>query len=220
MTELTTIRERGSYAVGVGIGGNLQKGGIEFDPEIFLRGLMDVLSGNKLLISGEELRVALAALKEETTKKKEAEHKALGDENKKQGDAFLAANKIKEGIITLPNGLQYKIIKQGTGPKPVISDNIQCNYRGTLIDGTEFDSSDKQGEPGIFSVNRVIEGWAEILRLMPVGSKYEVFVPANLAYGENSPIPAIGPNSTLIFDIELLSILDEQILDQQTRDQQ
>jgi len=133
----------------------------------------------------------------------------LGGANKQAGEQFLAANKTKEGVVTLPSGLQYKILKEGTGPKPTAADTVVCNYRGTLLDGTEFDSSYKGGQPAAFGVTQVIKGWTEALLLMPAGSKWQVFVPAELAYGERSPGGAIGPNSTLIFEIDLLSIKDK-----------
>ena len=126
--------------------------------------------------------------------------------NKKAGDAFLAANKTKEGVVTLPSGLQYKILKEGTGPKPTPADSVVCNYRGTLIDGKEFDSSYKRGQPATFPVGQVIKGWTEALQLMPVGSKWQLFVPADLAYGDRGAGPDIGPGSTLIFEVELISI--------------
>jgi FKBP-type peptidyl-prolyl cis-trans isomerase len=129
--------------------------------------------------------------------------------NKKEGDAFLAANKAKEGVVTLPSGLQYKIITAGTGPKPAATDSVVCNYRGTLIKGTEFDSSYKHGEPVTFTVNGVIKGWTEALQLMPVGSKWQLFIPSDLAYGDRGAGADIGPGSTLIFEVELLSIADK-----------
>jgi FKBP-type peptidyl-prolyl cis-trans isomerase FklB len=132
-----------------------------------------------------------------------------GEANKKDGEAFLAANKSKDGVVTLPSGLQYKILTQGTGPKPAASDSVVCNYRGTLLDGTEFDSSYKRGEPATFPVSGVIKGWTEALQLMPVGSKWQLFVPSDLAYGDRAPGPEIGPGSTLIFEVELLSIQDK-----------
>jgi FKBP-type peptidyl-prolyl cis-trans isomerase FklB len=132
-----------------------------------------------------------------------------GETNKKQGDAFLAANKGKEGVVTLPSGLQYKILSAGTGPKPATSDSVVCNYRGTLIDGTEFDSSYKRGQPATFPVGGVIKGWTEALQLMPVGSKWQLFVPSELAYGERGTGADIGPNAVLIFEVELLSIQDK-----------
>jgi FKBP-type peptidyl-prolyl cis-trans isomerase len=139
-------------------------------------------------------------------KKQEEQMQIAGAASKKEGEAFLAANKSKDGVVTLPSGLQYKILTQGTGPKPTPSDSVVCNYRGTLINGTEFDSSYKRGEPATFPVTGVIKGWTEALQLMPVGSKWQLFVPSEMAYGERSPAPQIGPNSTLIFEVELLSI--------------
>jgi FKBP-type peptidyl-prolyl cis-trans isomerase len=133
----------------------------------------------------------------------------MGAENKKAGDAFLAANKAKDGVVTLPSGLQYKIITAGTGPKPSATDTVVCNYRGTLIDGKEFDASAKHGGPASFPVNGVIKGWTEALQLMPVGSKWQLFIPPDLAYGAQGAGADIGPNATLVFDVELLSIKDK-----------
>jgi FKBP-type peptidyl-prolyl cis-trans isomerase FklB len=129
-----------------------------------------------------------------------------GETNKKEGEAFLAANKTKEGVVTLPSGLQYKVLKAGTGPKPSANDSVVCNYRGTLLDNTEFDSSYKRGQPATFPVGKVIKGWTEALQLMPVGSKWQLFIPSELAYGPRGAGPDIGPNATLIFEVELLSI--------------
>jgi FKBP-type peptidyl-prolyl cis-trans isomerase FklB len=131
---------------------------------------------------------------------------AAGDANKKEGEAFLADNKSKEGVVALPSGLQYKVLKQGDGPKPTATDSVVCNYRGTLINGTEFDSSPKHGGPATFPVNGVIKGWTEALQLMPVGSKWQLFVPSDLAYAERGAGGDIGPNATLIFEVELVSI--------------
>ena len=132
-----------------------------------------------------------------------------GAANSKEGTAFLAANKSKEGVVTLPSGLQYKILKAGTGPKPTASDTVVCNYSGTLISGKEFDSSYKRGQPATFPVSGVIKGWTEALQLMPVGSKWQLFIPSDLAYGERGAGGDIGPDSTLIFEVELLSIQDK-----------
>jgi FKBP-type peptidyl-prolyl cis-trans isomerase FklB len=132
--------------------------------------------------------------------------KVVGEKNVKEGETFLAANKKKEGVVTLPSGLQYKILKTGDGPKPTKDQTVKCHYRGTLIDGTEFDSSYKRGEPTEFPVGQVIKGWTEALQLMPVGSKWQLFIPSDLAYGPNGAGQMIGPNVTLIFDIELISI--------------
>ena len=139
--------------------------------------------------------------------KQDEKMKAVAEPNKKEGEAFLAANKTKEGVITLPSGLQYKVLTEGNGPKPTVTDTVVCNYRGTRINGAEFDSSYKRGEPTSFQVNRVIRGWTEALQLMPVGSKWQLFIPSDLAYGERgTPGGDIGPNSALIFEVELISI--------------
>jgi FKBP-type peptidyl-prolyl cis-trans isomerase FklB len=149
-------------------------------------------------------------LQKEMQEKQQAKAAAEGDANKKEGDAFLAANKTKEGVVTLPSGLQYKILKEGNGPRPTASDSVVCNYKGTLINGTEFDSSYKRGEPATFPVTGVIKGWTEALQLMPVGSKWQLFIPPDLAYGpRGTPGGPIGPNATLIFEVELISIKDK-----------
>jgi FKBP-type peptidyl-prolyl cis-trans isomerase FklB len=205
-TTLNTPEDKLSYAIGLNIGRSLQKDAIAVDPDIVARGVKDALSGGNTLLTDEEAKAAIVALQADLRKKQEETMKAAGDVNKKQGDAFLAANKAKEGVVTLPSGLQYKVVTPGKGPKPAATDTVVCNYRGTLIDGTEFDSSYKRGQPATFPVGQVIPGWTEALQLMPVGSKWQLFIPPDLAYGERSPSPVIGVNSTLIFDIELLSI--------------
>ncbi|MGA3127255.1 MAG: FKBP-type peptidyl-prolyl cis-trans isomerase [Candidatus Korobacteraceae bacterium] len=209
-SELKTQKEKASYALGMNIGENLSKGlerdGIELDHAMFLRGMKDALAGDKLLLTDEEAKSVFTAYQKEVKEKQEAKMKVIGEQNKKDGEAFLAANKSKEGVITLPSGLQYKIEKQGDGPKPTATDTVECNYRGTLIDGKEFDSSYKRGKSASFPVVGVIKGWTEVLQLMPVGSKYQVFIPAELAYGARGAGADIGPDSTLIFEIELLSI--------------
>lgn len=206
---LDSQKAKASYAIGMTIGKNISREGVEIDPAIFQRGLTDALSGGKLQMSDEEARGVIMALEQQARAKRDAELKKEGEENKKEGETFLAGNKAKEGIVTLPSGLQYKVIKQGNGPKPVLTDTVVCNYRGTLVNGKEFDSSYKRGQPATFPVGGVIKGWTEILQLMPVGSKYQVFIPADLAYGARPPSVEIGPNSTLIFDIELLSIKEK-----------
>jgi len=163
-------------------------------------------TGGKTALTEDQARATLMEVQTEMRKKQQEQMQVAGAASKKEGEAFLAANKSKDGVVTLPSGLQYKILTQGTGPKPTASDSVVCNYRGTLINGTEFDSSYKRGEPATFPVTGVIKGWTEALQLMPVGSKWQLFVPSDLAYGERSPSPEIGPNSTLIFEVELLSI--------------
>jgi FKBP-type peptidyl-prolyl cis-trans isomerase FklB len=203
---LKTQKEKASYAIGLNIGKSLHRDSIEIDAAILARGLKDALAGGKPLLTDEEVKTALTALQADLHKKQEEKMQIVGDANKQAGEAFLAANKAKAGVVTLPSGLQYKILKEGTGPKPSATDSVVCNYKGTLIDTTEFDSSYKRGEPATFPVNGVIKGWTEALQLMPVGSKWQLFVPAELAYGQRGPSAEIGPNSTLVFEVELLSI--------------
>jgi FKBP-type peptidyl-prolyl cis-trans isomerase len=203
---LVTDKDKLSYAIGVNVGRSLQKDSVVVDPSIVVQGLKDALAGGKTLMTDDEAKAVIVALQTDLHKKQEAVMQAAGEVNKKQGDAFLAANKLKEGVVTLPSGLQYKILTPGTGPKPTASDSVVCNYKGTLIDGTEFDSSYKRGQPATFPVGQVIKGWTEALQLMPVGSKWQLFVPSDLAYGARGPNPTIGANALLIFEVELLSI--------------
>ena len=203
---LTTPKDKASYAIGVNIGRGLHRDSVDVDPNILLQGLKDALAGGKLLLSDDEAKAALTALQADVNKRQQEKMQVVGDANKKEGEEFLAANKTKDGVVTLPSGLQYKILKAGTGPKPAASDSVVCNYRGTLINGTEFDSSYKRGQPATFGVSQVIHGWTEALQLMPVGSKWQLFIPAEMAYGPRGAGADIGPNATLIFEVELLSI--------------
>ena len=203
---LKTQKDKISYAIGMNIGQSMKKDSLDLDPAIVSRGLNDALTGAKPLMTEDEAKSVMTEFRSEMMKKQQAAAQQAGGTNKQAGQQFLAANKTKEGVVTLPSGLQYKVLKEGSGPKPTASDTVVCNYRGTLIDGTEFDSSYKRGEPATFPVGQVIKGWTEALQLMPVGSKWQLFIPSDLAYGERSPGAEIGPNSTLIFDIELLSI--------------
>ncbi len=203
---LTTQKDKISYALGMNMGVNLHRQSVDIDPAILEQGLKDGIAGTKRLMSEDEARAVLTQLQEDMRKQQAAKAQQMGATNKTEGDAFLAANKTKEGVVTLPSGLQYKILKQGTGPKPSATDTVACNYRGTLINGKEFDSSYGRGEPTTFPVNGVIKGWTEALQLMPVGSKWQLFIPPDLAYGDRGAGPDIGPNSTLIFEVELMSI--------------
>jgi FKBP-type peptidyl-prolyl cis-trans isomerase len=207
---LSTQKQKQSYAIGLNIGKSMKRDAVEVDTEILARGIRDALAGGKTLLTDEEVKATLTELQVEVRKHQQDEFQAEADKNKKDGDAFLAANKTKEGVVTLPSGLQYKILKEGTGPKPAAQDTVVCNYRGTLLDNTEFDSSEKHGGPASFPVNQVIKGWTEALQLMPVGSKWQLFVPSELAYGPRQAGPQIGPNSTLIFEVELLSIKEKE----------
>jgi FKBP-type peptidyl-prolyl cis-trans isomerase FklB len=205
---LKTSKDKFSYSLGMKMGENLHKQSVPVDPAILARGLRDGLAGGKTLLTDDEAQAAIMEVQKQMQEKQQAKKQEEGAANKKDGEAFLAANKSKEGVVTLPSGLQYKILKAGTGPKPVATDSVVCNYRGTLINGTEFDSSYKRGQPATFPVNGVIKGWTEALQLMPVGSKWQLFIPSDLAYGDPGR-PGIEPSSTLIFEVELLSIEDK-----------
>jgi FKBP-type peptidyl-prolyl cis-trans isomerase len=205
---LKTQKEKFSYAVGMKMGENFKKQAVPVDPSILARGVRDALAGGKTVLTDDEAQSAIMDVQKQMHDKQQAEAKAAGEANKKEGDSFLAANKGKEGVVTLPSGLQYKILKEGTGPKPTASDSVVCNYQGTFINGKEFDSSYKRGEPATFPVTGVIKGWTEALQLMPVGSKWQLFIPSDLAYGDAGR-PGIEPSSTLIFEVELMSIQDK-----------
>jgi FKBP-type peptidyl-prolyl cis-trans isomerase len=204
---LKTPKDKISYAIGMNIGKGLKRDSVDVDPAILARALKDVLAGGKTLLTEQEAQATLTALQTDMRKKQMEVRQQAGEANKKEGEAFLAENKAKDGVVTLPSGLQYKILKEGDGPKPTAADSVVCNYRGTLINGTEFDSSYKHGQPATFGVGQVIKGWTEALQLMPVGSKWQLFVPGELAYGDRGTQGGpIGPNSTLIFEVELVSI--------------
>jgi FKBP-type peptidyl-prolyl cis-trans isomerase FklB len=205
-TVLKTEKEKVSYIIGVNIGRNLKTQSVDVDPDMVSKGMKDVASGGKLLMTDEEMKATMTAFQQEMMKKHQEELEKVGGKNKAEGEAFLAANKKKPGVVTLPSGLQYKVITKGKGKSPKATDKVTVNYRGTLIDGTEFDSSYKRGEPATFPVNGVIKGWTEALQLMKEGSKWELFIPPDLAYGEKGAGNVIGPNATLIFEVELLSV--------------
>jgi FKBP-type peptidyl-prolyl cis-trans isomerase FklB len=203
---LTTDKDKTSYAIGLSMGKGMQRDSVDVDPSILARGLKDALTGAKPLLTEDETQALMVALQNNVRKAQEEKMQQVGEKNKADGEAFLAANKTKDGVVTLPSGLQYKILTQGTGPKPTAGDSVVCNYRGTLINGTEFDSSYKRGQPSTFPVGQVIKAWTEALQLMPVGSKWQLFIPSDLAYGARGAGADIGPNATLIFEVELLSI--------------
>jgi FKBP-type peptidyl-prolyl cis-trans isomerase len=194
-----------SYGYGMEIGKNLKRQGIEIDPDLLAKGLKASLAGEKTLMTDEEVKQTMMAFQQKMQAARMEKSKKEGEENKAKGDAFLAENKKKEGVQTTPSGLQYKVITKGTGPMPKSDDTVKTHYRGTSIDGTEFDSSYKRGEPATFGVTQVIKGWTEALLMMPVGSKWQLFIPSDLAYGPSGR-PSIPPNATLLFDIELLAI--------------
>ncbi len=204
---LTTKKQKASYALGMKIGGDLRKQKLNesLDSAITARGLRDALSGAKAAMTEDEAKAALTQLQTDMRAKHDAESKVASAAGHKEGDAYLAANKSKDGVVTLPDGLQYKILTAGTGAKPAASDTVTVNYKGSLIDGTEFDSSYKRGQPASFPVGGVIKGWTEALQLMPIGSKWQLVIPSDLAYGDAGR-PGIPPGATLIFEVELISI--------------
>src|SRR5580700_10188710 len=220
---LKTQKDKFSYALGMNtakrMGDSLKKQSVPFDAAIFVRGMKDGFAGGKTLLTDEEAQAVLTEMQKQMHEQQQAKMQQEAQGNKKEGDAFLAANKGKEGVVVLPSGLQYKILTAGKGPKPTTSDSVVCNYRGTLIDGKEFDSSYKRGQPATFPVTGVIKGWTEALQLMPVGSKWQLVVPSDLAYGERGQGPDIGPNATLIFEVELISIKSKDQAGDPSKDQ-
>ena len=223
---LTSRKQKFSYALGMniatGLGANLKKQGVEVDWSLLAQGIKDSAAGGKTRLTEEESKAVLNEVQNGVRKEQQEKTKQLGEKNKADGATFLAANKVKDGVKTLPSGMQYKVITEGTGPKPTAADTVVCNYRGTLIDGTEFDSSYKRGEPATFPVGGVIKGWTEALQLMPVGSKWQLFIPSDLGYAEHGAGAEIGPNATLIFEVELISIKpkeEDKAKDQDKKDE-
>jgi FKBP-type peptidyl-prolyl cis-trans isomerase FklB len=203
---LKTQKEKTSYAVGAQMGMDMKKYRMDVDPDAVAKGFRDAYTGGKLLLNDREMSQTLADAQKQMAARSADVIKADAEKNRREGEAFLARNKTGEGVKTLPDGLQYKVIEAGTGRTPRPTDMVVVNYRGTFVDGTEFDSSYRRGQPVVFPVNRVIKGWAEALQLMKVGSKWQLVIPPQLAYGPQGAPPAIGPNETLIFELELLSI--------------
>ncbi|HUI67378.1 MAG TPA: FKBP-type peptidyl-prolyl cis-trans isomerase [Nitrospirota bacterium] len=205
--ELKTQKDKVSYVVGLQMGNSLKNNTIDVNLDILVRGIKDAISGAKPLMAEQEMRETIMALQKDLQAKQQEKVKALSEKNKKEGEAFLAENKKKQGVITMPSGLQYKILTDGKGKSPKATDTVTVNYKGTLIDGTEFDSSYNRGEAATLPVGGgMIKGWTEALQLMKEGSKWQLFIPSNLAYGERGVAGAIGPNAVLIFEVELISI--------------
>jgi FKBP-type peptidyl-prolyl cis-trans isomerase len=204
--ELKGDKEKISYSIGMDIGGNLKRGSVEVDPDMLAKGLKDSYVGGKTLLTEEQARQALEDFQKTLMAKKAEEMQKIAEKNKADGETFLAENAKKAGVTTLPSGLQYKEITPGTGKSPKATDTVTTHYKGTLIDGTEFDSSYKRSEPATFPVSGVISGWTEALQLMKEGAKWQLFLPSNLAYGERGAGGVIGPNVTLIFEVELISV--------------
>ncbi len=208
---LKNQKERLSYAIGIDVGKAFKRESVDLDPDILTRGMKDGLSGEKPLMAAQEIEELLTAYKKEMMAKKAAAMKELGEKNKKEGEDFLAENKRKEGVVTLPSGLQFRVVKASEGKKPKATDIAIAHYRGTFINGIEFGSSYGRGTPGSFAVNRLIPGLAEAFQLMQEGAKWQVFIPSNLAYGERgSSDGTIGPNAALIFEIELISVQERK----------
>jgi FKBP-type peptidyl-prolyl cis-trans isomerase len=203
---ILTEQDKRGYALGVELGLDVAKHGADLNHHLVMQGMRDALAGKKFLMTPDEMNATLVEMQTEQREKMALVRKELAERNKKDGEVFFAANKSKEGIVTLPSGLQYKVLKAGDGNKPSLDDKVVCNYRGSLLDGTEIDSSYQRNEPSTLPLKGVIKGWADALQLMPVGSKWQVFVPSELAYGERGDGRSIGPNAALVFEIELLSI--------------
>jgi len=206
---LTTPKQKGSYALGMNVGTGMRKQGVAdaVDPALVARGLRDALSGSKTALTEDEMKIALRRLANDVRTAEEAKAHEQAAPYRKAGEAFLAENKSKDGVKVLPDGLQYKVLTEGTGPKPAATDTVMVNYRGALISGKEFDASEKHGGAQPLQVNHVIAGWTEALQMMPTGSKWQLFIPADLAYGDAPPPGSeIPPGSTLVFDVELVSI--------------
>lgn len=196
-----------SYSVGYQMGTDFKSQGIEIQPEAFLQGIQDALSDAKPLLTREEMERILADLKRRVLAAQREERTVRAEENLQKGRDFLEKNAVKKGVVTLPSGLQYRIIEKGSGASPGPADTVSVHYKGTLIDGTEFDSSYRRGKPAMFQTGRVIKGWTEALQLMHEGSKWELFIPPDLAYGARGAGSAIEPNSTLIFEVQLISVV-------------
>jgi len=204
--ELKDQKEKESYSLGYQFGHNVKAQGVDIDLDIYTSGIKDALGGKEPQMSQEEIRSTIRGLQQRLQAARQKELKEQAEKNVEEGKKFLAENQKKEGIKTLPSGLQYKVMTEGSGKTPQATDTVTVNYRGTLIDGTEFDSSYKRGQPASFKVNGVIKGWTEALQLMKEGSKWQLFIPHDLAYGERGAGRTIPPGSTLIFEVELISV--------------
>ena len=203
---LSTDMDKLSYSVGIDLGKNLKRQGIEINPTVMAKGIQDGMAGGMTLMTEQEMKDSLSKFQKDLMAKRAAMVDKKAETNKQAGDAFLSTNKTKQGVVTLPSGLQYKIITNAKGVKPAKEDEVTVEYTGRLIDGTVFDSTDKAGKPATFKVSQVIPGWTEALQLMPAGSTWEIYVPSNLAYGPRSVGGPIGPNETLIFSVHLISV--------------
>ena len=207
---LDTPEQRLSYGVALGLGRNMANDGMTIDVDAFAAGLRDALSGAAQKLSDEDIQAEMVAFQQRIDAEREANSQALGQANAAAATVFLTENGAREGVLTTPSGLQYEVLEAGAGASPGADDRVQVHYRGTLLDGTEFDSSYARGEPVVFGVGQVISGWTEALQLMQVGAKYKLFIPSDLAYGAGGAGDLIGPNAALIFEVELLDIPSQQ----------
>ena len=207
---LDTPEQRLSYGVALGLGRNMANDGMTIDVDAFAAGLRDALSGAAQKLSDEDIQAEMVAFQQRIDAEREANSQALGQANAAAAAVFLTENGAREGVLTTPSGLQYEVLEAGAGSSPGADDRVQVHYRGTLLDGTEFDSSYARGEPVVFGVGQVISGWTEALQLMQVGAKYKLFIPSDLAYGAGGAGDLIGPNAALIFEVELLDIPSQQ----------
>jgi FKBP-type peptidyl-prolyl cis-trans isomerase len=201
-----SLYDKASYIIGLNLGKSLKTNDIQANIDLIVKGLRDGLGGGQALLTDEDMQATMQALQQQVTAQQGAKRKAIGDKNKIEGEAYLAKNKERPGVKTTASGLQYEVLTEGTGPMPKATDSVTVNYKGTLMDGTVFDSSYDRKEPVTFVLNRVIPGWTEGVQLMKVGSKYKFYIPSALGYGERGFPPTIGPNSQLIFEVELMSI--------------
>jgi len=203
--EMKNLKDKESYSLGYQFGQSLKAQGVEIDLEVYTSGIRDALGGTKPLLSQEEIQKTVSELQQRVVAARQKELKEMAEKNLAEGKVFLEENKKKEGIKTLPSGLQYKVLLEGAGKTPRAADQVTVNYKGTLINGYEFDSSYKRGKPATFQVDKVVRGWTEALQLMKGGSKWQLFIPPHLGYGERGS-GSIPPNSTLIFEVELISV--------------
>jgi len=205
-TALEGEKQKLGYSIGYQVGGDFRRQGFEIDPELVVKGVLDAQAGSEPLITPEAMRQALTELKLQAAAAAKQQREEQAAKNLAEGKVFLAENAGKEGVRTLPSGLQYQVLSEGKGDPPAATDTVTVHYRGTLIDGSEFDSSYGRGQPATFSLDRVIPGWTEGLQLMRPGARYRLFLPPELAYGERGGGPKIGPNTALVFEVELLSV--------------
>ena len=204
--ELKDLKDKESYSLGYQFGQSLKAQGLDINLEVYTSGIQDALGGSNPRLSQEEIRKTVSELQQRVTTARQKEFREMAEKNLSEGKVFLEENKKKEGVKTLPSGLQYKVLVEGSGKTAKATDAVTVNYRGAFIDGTEFDSSYRTGRPAMFKVDGVIPGWREALKLMPAGSKWQLFIPPQLAYGAGGAGRDIGPNATLIFEVELLAI--------------